>query len=428
MGGWARGTVRRCRERPCARCRGYLLPAACCPCVSATDRLPTLLAVRRMEALTLLRQSVVDKKPVQVDADGVYHMGGKTFPGDTVLPYKRKRSDKFFTLAEVHLFVEVCLSEGSSKYVAACGEKRFIPVPLMMRKPMGQYFQGKIETVPEIEGHSVAGGTGSQAPKDTVMVDAATIAVEEIMALEKPVATRLSILCSKKTNFKIALSFCEMADKDDEVRRGGRGSKKRKTSAMGDNVESSAAKIARAPVMKANYTPHRPIILVPAGSSGLLNLYNIQKFIEEGVYEPIALAKKRLRKPNKVIAKRHHALGVVEFLCLDNVQKMTVNDWKRVVCVVALGALWQFKNWKWKTPAEIFSNAVGFHFNFEGKPVVSGVKALKVAIINVHETSRHRDSMAVKTWWETLDALINIKRPWYSPGVWNLEDSGADQR
>ena len=93
MGGWARGTVRRCRERPCARCRGYLLPAACCPCVSATDRLPTLLAVRRMEALTLLRQSVVDKKPVQVDADGVYHMGGKTFPGDTVLPYKRKREN-----------------------------------------------------------------------------------------------------------------------------------------------------------------------------------------------------------------------------------------------------------------------------------------------------------------------------------------------
>ena len=90
------------------------------------------------------------------------------------------------------------------------------------------------------------------------------------------------------------------------------------------------------------------------------------------------------------------------------------NNWNRVVAVFAIGPTWQFKNWYWKTPAEIFAKCTGFHIKYDHVPVNPGVLKMKVNL-RASQSQRHRDIVASKIFWETLDRHISIDKPWYQP-------------
>ena len=46
----------------------------------------------------------------------------------------------------------------------------------------------------------------------------------------------------------------------------------------------------------------------------------------------------------------------IQFKVVDNVSKLTREDWDRVVAVFAQGPSWQFKDWPWDgNPVEIFN-------------------------------------------------------------------------
>ena len=385
-----------------------------------------------METVRLLRQSVVSKTDVVVGDDGVFHFGGQKFPGKTMTPYKRKNRPNNFTVADLYLFIQHNVLKKTKDYLKACKERKMVPVSLLQRKSMANYFKGLADSAPELEtpdaktdsaretsaapkkdasGSAVASATGPVADID----DVAAIYEGEELAL-----TRNTMLQSRTANFKGVLTFCEMAENDDKARLEKRSGKKRKS--MGSSsaaVAAEALKKSRTRIVaQADYPPKHPIILVPSGSSGLLTLFNAKRFLEEGFYEDVQSARRRTRKPNKVMATRKHANGEVTYLVLDQVTRLSPNDWNRVVAVVALGPLWQFKKWFWKTPAEIFNNVAGFHFNEAGMPLKKEVAKLKVSVIEVSKTKRHRDAIAAKAFWDTLDASINHRKPWYTPGVW----------
>lgn len=48
----------------------------------------------------------------------------------------------------------------------------------------------------------------------------------------------------------------------------------------------------------------------------------------------------------------------VPYRVIDNPQKLTQQDWSRVVAVFVMGPAWQFKGWPWDgNPVEIFSKS-----------------------------------------------------------------------
>lgn len=48
----------------------------------------------------------------------------------------------------------------------------------------------------------------------------------------------------------------------------------------------------------------------------------------------------------------------VPYRVIDNPQKLTAQDWQRVVAVFVMGPAWQFKGWPWDgNPVEIFSKS-----------------------------------------------------------------------
>lgn len=56
---------------------------------------------------------------------------------------------------------------------------------------------------------------------------------------------------------------------------------------------------------------------------------------------------------------------------------------ERVVGVFVTGAVWQFRDWKWKAPNEVFSHVCGFYMKFDGEAVAPSVGLWNTTILKV---------------------------------------------
>lgn len=59
-----------------------------------------------------------------------------------------------------------------------------------------------------------------------------------------------------------------------------------------------------------------------------------------------------------MVSQRKRFSTTVPYRIVDNPQKLSAQDWQRVVAVFVMGPAWQFKGWPWDgNPVEIFSKS-----------------------------------------------------------------------
>ncbi|KAJ3200957.1 hypothetical protein HDU67_001691, partial [Dinochytrium kinnereticum] len=126
-----------------------------------------------------------------------------------------------------------------------------------------------------------------------------------------------------------------------------------------------------------------PIIMVPAASQSNLTLYNVKSFLVDYKYVPTEefLSKGEPKPPMVVLERKASALpvqGPKTFHVYDSIDKLKSEDWERIVAVFATGQEWQFKNWKFGAPVNIFSKVLGFSLKFQDEPLNAKVKAWNV--------------------------------------------------
>jgi parafibromin len=70
-----------------------------------------------------------------------------------------------------------------------------------------------------------------------------------------------------------------------------------------------------------------------------------------------AIREQSTTRPTSATIERHiNNDTVAVYQVIDSVDRLKPDDWKRVVAVFVTGAEWQFKNWVWQNPLDIFSN------------------------------------------------------------------------
>ena len=105
-------------------------------------------------------------------------------------------------------------------------------------------------------------------------------------------------------------------------------------------------------------------------------MHNVKRFLQESTFEPSQEARAHAIsegnvKPDDMIPiyrKRSHIDSSgremeshVRYVVVDSVEalsKFGVDPWDRVVCVMTTGQEWQFKNYKWKDPKQLFHHGV----------------------------------------------------------------------
>ena len=153
-----------------------------------------------------------------------------------------------------------------------------------------------------------------------------------------------------------------------------------------------------------------PIILLSPSPSSLINMANVQEFLEKGSFNPVlkgAASSNLLRvvRESKMIGSR------VRFVVVDSVEQFKPEYWDRVVAVFVTGQEWQFRDYRWKDPNTLFHNVLGFGLVYKNDPIPEKMKSCNVKIEPLDRNARFRDREVVERIWERIEEHM-ISRGW----------------
>lgn len=166
------------------------------------------------------------------------------------------------------------------------------------------------------------------------------------------------------------------------------------------------------PPVKPSQSGRRPepIILLSSSFSSLLRMPNIKSFLGEGVYTPLEASGEA---PNILHISRTlrtiHPSHATRFILVDDPSGFRPDYWNRVVAVFTTGQTWQFKNYKWQNPAELFSHALGVYVGWKGEVIPDTVKGWGRGVLSVQidkGQNRWRDREVVEDIWSQIEARM----------------------
>lgn len=157
-------------------------------------------------------------------------------------------------------------------------------------------------------------------------------------------------------------------------------------------------------------TPRRrstvPIIIIPATTTSLINMYNATAILQDLTYVDGQAAGKP-RESEMMIERKKADGSVAIYKIVDNPTRFDRDDWNRVVAVFVQGPAWQFKGWPWDgSPVEIFSRIKGFHLKWDESKLDDNVAKWNVHILELSRSRRHLDKANLLKFWSSLDAFM----------------------
>ena len=152
-----------------------------------------------------------------------------------------------------------------------------------------------------------------------------------------------------------------------------------------------------------------PIILLSPSASSLLRMPNIKSFLSEGIYTSPDTSISGIN-----ILRLQRVLPAISsqpllFTLVDSPDNFRPDYWNRVVAVFTTGQTWQFKNYKWQNPAELFAHALGVYVGWRGEVVPDTVKGWGRGVLTVQidkGSQRWRDREVVEDVWGAIEGRM----------------------
>lgn len=411
-----------------------------------------------MDPLTLVRQATMNKASIKY-ADGYYIFGKYKYHETTKTSFRRThQSGGHYSLRDVIFFLEnadVALSEYRSKaaalnitavviadkqnlknylcgIIATCDQ---IDKSMVSEVPLGaddkkskrgekdiaidfQLYVNKKkkfavqveEFVSELQPKPVLSDVDyiqSQERKkrrfleeshDQELIDADRIILGSLRVDEFAASTRNMVLCKSGADFSFALKlFNDHILKEADSKK--QDSNGKEISKAPDGVALNAPKQA--------YRGGKIIIIVPSAITSTISSINALPFLEKGQYLSRDELGDMKRKPEQFFRRNG-----VEYMVIDSAAKLRDQDWERVGAVFAQGQAWQFKDWKWSNPTELFHHVLGVHLAMDDREVESNILSWNCRVLKINRTRRHLDAGASSEFWNMLHDYLSLHKPW----------------
>lgn len=176
----------------------------------------------------------------------------------------------------------------------------------------------------------------------------------------------------------------------------------RKAAGAGGSIKSTPQATASPSAPVRRQRAQEPIIMLSNSPTSLINLFNVKKLLEEGVFvdpvearsaaggiaEPIvAVNHRNPNAPSQPASVRSGRFLVVD--SAESLQKLAGSSgqdvWNRVVAVFTTGQLWQFKNYQWTEPRELFKHVMGVYVRWHNEPKNANVRDWPIMEMTVSE-------------------------------------------
>jgi parafibromin len=186
----------------------------------------------------------------------------------------------------------------------------------------------------------------------------------------------------------------------------------------------SSNNISTNPSLALNQKPQRrpdPIILLSPSASALLRMSNVKSFLESGHYIPpdnsAASPMLHLSRMLKDIDPNRP----MRFILVEGPEQFKPEYWNRVVAVFTTGQAWQFKNYRWSDPSELFKHVLGVYMGWRGDQLPETVRGFGSRVMPFvidkwrdpkapgAETGRWRDREVVESIWKSIESNMRAK-------------------
>ncbi|KAI0873575.1 RNA pol II accessory factor, Cdc73 family-domain-containing protein [Hypoxylon argillaceum] len=193
-------------------------------------------------------------------------------------------------------------------------------------------------------------------------------------------------------------------------------------------LHPSSSNVASNPAIASHQKQKRPdpIILLSPSASSLLRMSNIKSFLDGCQYVP----PNSLTATSSTTANMLHINRLMKdidtnrpmrFILVEGTEQFKPEYWNRVVAVFTTGQTWQFKNYKWSNPTELFRHVPGIYVGWRGEQPPESVRAWGHRVMNVAvdrwknpgtttvDSSRWRDREAVEGVWKAIESNMRAK-------------------
>lgn len=153
---------------------------------------------------------------------------------------------------------------------------------------------------------------------------------------------------------------------------------------------------------------------------------NIKSFLEGGKYVPADSAHAGSSSTASMLhinrlLKEIDPHRPMRFILVEGPEQFKPEYWSRVVAVFTTGQAWQFKNYKWSTPHELFRHIPGIYVGWRGdqlpeniqswghRVVATGIDRWKEVNPTGTDSSRWRDREIVEQIWKAIENNMRNK-------------------
>ncbi|EAL70335.2 RNA polymerase II complex component [Dictyostelium discoideum AX4] len=230
---------------------------------------------------------------------------------------------------------------------------------------------------------------------------------------EKKSSDKVSVLQSSVSFANILTNYKKFKIEDEEEKK-----RKRSSSSSSSSSLLSSPNVKSSPNGSPSIIPHlknrTPIIIVPSSLTATISLYNVLEFLQHSLFRPTLEKKQEMASQNIIkppmITFDRITTQKVTYEVIDNIKSLKPEDWYRVVAAFVQGEAWQFKDWKWSNPADLFANIRGFYVKFDDSNLPDVVKSWDVKVLHISKSKRHLDHTAQVEFWNAFDDFTNAKK------------------
>lgn len=279
----------------------------------------------------------------------------------------------------------------AADYLADCQEKQLTNISFLQRTDLINWLSGSSETSQYISTGKQEGEETGSSTADAAVSTTKDLLLEQTLDHERVLLDHNSSLRGfKPTNFGYLIKEAEL--KLVHSLKNSRRSKQPGGSGVSkSNVNKKAPR-------------KDPIILIPSAASSIFTIANIRQFLEESKYihpRDLPAAQSDL---TTTVKKFDRFSKPIKFLIVNNTRLFTKPEyWDRVVAVFTTGHTWQFNNYQWSNPAELFQRCKGYYFHFSGDIVPKHVDQWNVQKVELDKNKRFKDIEVLRYFWNTME-------------------------
>lgn len=193
---------------------------------------------------------------------------------------------------------------------------------------------------------------------------------------------------------------------------------KKSQQSQGVDKNADYQKTAKASIGKGK----DPVILIPSSASSVITMANVREFLINGQFissnDVVDIDNDIIKISKKFdVTKQNDQSNVVvgqtlRFNVVNNTRLFSKPEyWDRVVAIVVSGQEWQFQDYKWSNPDELFKHCNGVYFGLNDKNMPENIKKWNVHKYFLDKNKSYRNLEASNLFWD------NVKKVCIGKGI-----------